>query len=56
MIDTLYHSNRSPIHAMWNDFSTDLFNFMDRISLADYVQRYREEKQVRSGMQPNKAA
>lgn len=56
MVDTLYHSNRSPIHAMWNDFSTDLFNFMNQISLADYVQRYKHEKQLRSGMQSDKAA
>ena len=48
MIDTLYHSSRSPIHAMWNEFSTDLYDFMNRISLADYVSRYAEHKQARS--------
>jgi Rrf2 family iron-sulfur cluster assembly transcriptional regulator len=55
MVDTLYHSNRSPIHAMWNDFSTDLYSFMDQISLADYVSRYAAEKRERTSLQANAA-
>ena len=55
MVDTLYHSNRSPIHAMWNDFSTDLYSFMDKISLADYVNRYATEKRERTSLQANAA-
>lgn len=55
MVDTLYHSNRSPIHAMWNDFSTDLYSFMDKISLADYVTRYATEKRERTSLQANAA-
>ena len=55
MVDTLYHSNRSPIHAMWNDFSTDLYSFMDNISLADYVNRYAAEKRERTSLQADAA-
>ena len=55
MVDTLYHSNRSPIHAMWNDFSTDLYSFMDQISLADYVKRYAAEKRERTSLQADAA-
>ncbi|MDH5649250.1 MAG: Rrf2 family transcriptional regulator [Gammaproteobacteria bacterium] len=40
-IATLYHSDRSPIHAMWNDFSRDLYRFMNSVTLADCVARYR---------------
>ena len=41
ILSTLYHADRSPIHAMWNDLSQDLYDFMDNITLADCVNRYR---------------
>lgn len=40
LIAGLYHEDRSPIHAMWNDLSTGLFDYMNNISLADCVSRY----------------
>ena len=40
VLATLYHADRSPIHAMWNDFSTDMYDYLDGITLSDCVNRY----------------
>ena len=45
MLATLYNGDRSPIHAMWNDFSTALYDFMDNMTLADFVARHEEQRQ-----------
>ena len=42
-VAALYHRDRSPIHAMWNDLSQELYDFLNRISLADCVRRYEAE-------------
>lgn len=56
-ISVLYHSDRSPIHAMWNELSTEIYSFMKGITLADCVENY-QTKSVTGSMhtRPNIAA
>ena len=42
---SLHLPERSPIHAMWHDLSTDMHAFLGNISLADSVHRYHEKLQ-----------
>lgn len=42
---SLHLPDRSPIHAMWYDLSSDMHNFLGGISLADSVNRYHEKSQ-----------
>lgn len=38
-----HNAGRSPSHVMWNKFSTDLYSFINGISLADCVARYNQQ-------------
>ena len=40
MLATLFHADRSPIHAMWNDLSTQIYDHLNTITLATCVERY----------------
>lgn len=42
---SLHLPDRSPIHAMWYDLSTDMHDFLGSISLEDSVNRYHEKSQ-----------
>ncbi|GMR19770.1 MAG: Fe-S cluster assembly transcriptional regulator IscR [Gammaproteobacteria bacterium] len=57
MLATLYSSRRSPIHAMWNELSHGLHDYLQGITLADCVRSYEEElhHQLES-VAPDKAA
>lgn len=41
---SLFNTDRSPIHAMWNDMSLQLYQHLDSITLADSVKRYNEQR------------
>ena len=43
MLATLFHTDRSPIHAMWNDLSTQIYDYLNHMTLADSVERYHTE-------------
>jgi len=43
MLATLFHTDRSPIHAMWNDLSTQIYDYLNHMTLADSVERYHAE-------------
>lgn len=54
MLATLFHTDRSPIHAMWNDLSIQIYDYLNDISLATCVERYRAQlaqQRAQSGLE-----